>query len=683
MKRTNITSVVFVVSALALCAAHTAVAETGQKDISRGRDLPVKKAAVQRDLPGRGVNRTAVAASKQRDLPGRGINKTAAVQQRDLPGRGSNNTTPAQRDLPAKTAARTDVPVSVPVASAAAAPHETPAGLVTGGILLAQADIADTSDTASDHSPSAPANNPSDTGTGESEKVTVPLATPPAADESKKPAEYNAFIDLTSKPPAPDTTIEGEEIGNDALGNDTVKVKMKPPQKVQQKTAEQIKPKTTIDEFAGPAAQDAAGKNADKTADPKKKNDKPVAELKSTLEKDEGFFDSFLRKYQAKGARPAEIEVRPERTGFERYYEQGLGFKVTDFLSASARVELFEEPIPVESLMLNLFQTAWYTKPWPETDVHMADKWSKSDARNAVRHAYTRSYAYTTILKLHPKLPLVRYTYDRRDLLNIYDPYINGFKLLMQETHEVFLEYGVPYKVPLLGNIVMNPGYQRIRFHARGNPYGSEYRNKGLFHFLFKHSDNYQTFFGYEYFSGKAMNTPWIMKPNQQHWKLEERMWFPKEKLSIIPGWYFTHEHWRPDPAVFWMHETFVELNKDFTDKWRATHRTDLRWNQLEHEPNLSIDWEDDIYAPPRIKAQSLKDQLKVSYEIIKDVDVTAGINWSTGLGYTYFDNIGGTWEIELFKPGLIRVRFGYFHNIYYRLQTHAEGWQFRFFAFQ
>jgi hypothetical protein len=131
------------------------------------------------------------------------------------------------------------------------------------------------------------------------------------------------------------------------------------------------------------------------------------------------------------------------------------------------------------------------------------------------------------------------------------------------------------------------------------------------------------------------------------------------------------------------MHETFLELNKDFTDRWRATHRTDLRWNQLEHEPSSSVYWEKDVYQPPRIKAQSLKESLKVSYEIIKDLDISAGVNWSTGLGYTYFDNVGGLWEIDLFKPGLIRVRFGYFHNIYYRLQTHAEGFQFRFHAFQ
>ncbi|MFC2149813.1 hypothetical protein ACFLQ8_03830, partial [Candidatus Auribacterota bacterium] len=392
-------------------------------------------------------------------------------------------------------------------------------------------------------------------------------------------------------------------------------------------------------------------------------------------------------QFQEKGYRP-EIVSQPERVGFQRYYGEGLGFKVTDFLSVSSRVEIYEEPVPVESYIFALYQKAWFTKPWPETQTHLVDKWRKSDQKADVRHSFTRAYSWQAILKTHPKLPIVRYTYDRRDMLGVFDEIINGFKLLMQETHEVVLEYAFPFKFPYLGNLVINPGYQRIRLHGRGNPLASEYRDRYLFHWLFKHVQkhptyNFNTFMAYEYYEGKAVNTPWIMKPESQHFKVEERMYFPKIKLSVIPGYYYTRINYRPDPSHFILHETFLELNHDFSDKWRATQRLDVKWGEVEHLPSSAVVWEKDVYQPPRIKAQSLRETFKVSYEIIPSVELIGGINWSTGLKYIHYDNIGGTAEIQLFKPGLLRIRFGYFYNRYYHLDTQAEGIQFRAFMFQ
>jgi len=574
------------------------------------------------------VQTSSPAASSK---PQRNLIRSSSSQQRDLPRHDMNASQPSSA-----------LPQSATAVLAAAGHNARTVSRATdidAEIMLAQASIEETNAGSSGGS--------------------VTVNPPPPAGETP-PLEYNAYVDLRKPPPPPETVVEGKEITNEELGRDTVKVKKKAD--------------------TNPSA--AAANGPAKPADAKKSDTALATELKKGVEKEEGFFTKFLAKHQESGPRP-EILVKPERAGYKRFYEQGLGFKVTDFLSVSSRVELFEEPIPVESLIFGLYQKAWYTKPWPESNIHLVDKWNKQDAQADVRHSYTRAYAWQAILRLHPALPLLRYTYDRRDLLNYFDPTINGFKLLMQETHEAFAEYAVPFRVPVLGKIVFNPGFQRIRFHGRGNPYASENRDKYLFHFLFKHADNYQTFFGYEYFNGKVQNTPWIMKPNQQHFMVEERIWIPKQKLSIIPGWYYSHQHWRPDPAVFWLHETFCEFNKDFTDKLRATQRTDLRWGQLEHEPDSSVDWQAIVYQPPRIKAQSLKESLKVSYEIIKDIDVSAGVNYSTGLKYTYFDNVGGLWEIELFKPGLIRVRFGYFYNLYYHLQTHAEGFQFRAYMFQ
>jgi len=273
-------------------------------------------------------------------------------------------------------------------------------------------------------------------------------------------------------------------------------------------------------------------------------------------------------------------------------------------------------------------------------------------------------------------------------MLGVFDETINDFKLLMQETHGVGLEYAVPFKIPYVGRVILNPGYQRIRFHARLNTFASEIRNRWIFHWLFKHKENhpvsnFDTFMGYEHYRGRALNTPWIMKPWSNHFIVEERMFFPKISLSVIPGYRYTRINYRPDPAHFILHETYLEFNHDVNDKLRITQRTDGRWGEVEHEPNSWVPWEKDVYQPPKVKAQSLKETFTMSYEIIPNIDVSAQFNWSTGLKYIHYDNIGGVVGIQLFHPGLIRVRFEYFYNRYYHLDTQAEGIAFRAFLFQ
>ncbi len=364
------------------------------------------------------------------------------------------------------------------------------------------------------------------------------------------------------------------------------------------------------------------------------------------------------------GGRP-QVLTTAERAGFKRYYEEGRGFKVTDFLSLSGRVELVEDFIPIDSLILASNEQRIRGLDHLEIEDTLTDE--------EIRVSYTRAEAGTAILKFKDNWPVLRFTYDFRQVYRAFDEDLNAFKELDQETYEHFIEYTVPYKLPVLGTWTVNAGYDRVLLRSPNNQFADEQRNKWIFNNGFQIDKEREIFFAYEYFKGKHEDTPFILKPDQHYWQFQWRQRFPDWRLFSVTNYSVTRELFNPDVALFAKHEIFQEFNKDFTDKFRASERTTFYYDKVANSN----------FNPDKVYASAFVERIKFSYEIIPSLDQSFIFQQSWGLSTAEFDSSLFQVETEIFKPGLLRTSVGYFIQRYYNTSKTVNGIQFRAFLFQ
>jgi hypothetical protein len=111
---------------------------------------------------------------------------------------------------------------------------------------------------------------------------------------------------------------------------------------------------------------------------------------------------------------------------------------------------------------------------------------------------------------------------------------------------------------------------------------------------------------------------------------------------------------------------------KDWTDRWSSSHN--LRWIYSETEnpdaavaPNLNSGY---LY-----KGNYFDLQNRLSYQIIKDVYLTGGIDFNPAINdFNAFNNWDLVFEAELFKPGLIRFKIGFEKGFYYNVDEDVNA---------
>ncbi len=360
-----------------------------------------------------------------------------------------------------------------------------------------------------------------------------------------------------------------------------------------------------------------------------------------------------------------EVLVSGERAGFQRYYEEGRGFKVTDIFSISGRVELVEDDIPIDSLMLAAKEKELRNL------VNMGLPETMTDTE--IRNSYTRAVGATVIAKFKDDWPVLRYTMDHRQSFRAYDDELNEFKDFRQTTMEYFIEYAIPYKLPLLGRWILNAGYSRINQRGWNNRASDEKRNKWTFNNAFQIDKEREIFFGYEYFVGKHTKAPWMLKPDQHLFAFQWRQRFPDWRLFSVTNYTATRENFNPDVAQYTKHEIFQEFNKDITQRLRTTQRTTFIQSKVANSN----------FIPSKVSANGIVGSLKLSYEIFKDIDVSATYQQSWGLTMSLYDNCLFQWDLAIFKPGLLRTSFGVYVARYYNACKTESGIQFKSFLFQ
>jgi len=360
----------------------------------------------------------------------------------------------------------------------------------------------------------------------------------------------------------------------------------------------------------------------------------------------------------AQALTPAE-ETRPEiltdtkRAGFQKLYKEGIGFQAVPGFGVSTRTEIFDEPNPVDDYILE-------SKILKFREI--------SQFRRSVLPLFTRAWAVRMVADKEP-LPRLTYEFDDRTVFHEFQTRF-GFKDRHLKTHAVNALYSLP-RIPLLGVLTLNPWYKRVLQDSEHDLGTYENRNEFIMNLSLRPNDDLEYFFQYDTYAADKTRT--VGGSKLQLFQGQVRMRFPSLKLFVIPSYSYSVTGFDPGDDEFSKRDFFVDWGFDITKRLRASSKEEWVYTKLSQPTAI----------PSNPDAQTFTTFNTLSYELFKDFDVSFGLDYSKGLGYRNFNNVGLRAEMEYFKPGILRAKFGYEWLSYYNIQEGLSLLYLRFFLFQ
>ena len=342
-----------------------------------------------------------------------------------------------------------------------------------------------------------------------------------------------------------------------------------------------------------------------------------------------------------------------KRAGYQKLYKEGIGFQLVPGLGFSGRTEIYEEPNPIEAL---------------EMDAKVENFSELSQFRRSILPLSTRSAASRLVADYEP-WPRLTYEYDARETLHQYQTRF-AFKDIDLQTHAFNALYSFP-EIPLLGVLTVNPWYKRV-LQSSDHDLGSyEHRDELILNTSLQPGDNIEYFFQVDTFDSDKTRT--VGGSKLKLYKGQVRLRVPSLKLFIIPSAEYSDTDFDPSDDEFVKRDFFVDWGFDIGTRWRTSSKEQWILTKLSRAGN----------TPSNPTTQIFNTFNKLSYELFKDFDVSFGIDYSKGAGFNRFDNIGLRAEVELFKPGFLRSRFGYEWHSYYNISEQLSLLYWRFFLYQ
>lgn len=361
-------------------------------------------------------------------------------------------------------------------------------------------------------------------------------------------------------------------------------------------------------------------------------------------------------KFASEQKRPyEELRIEAERAGFERYYVQGEGFKVTDFLGIAASTEIVEEPKRIDDMVLILGQEFENFRGY--TEDHL---------RAMTRPLFTRSIAGQAILR-YKDFPRLKYTYEEKDVLIEYiNKDVNIWKI-----NEFDLLYG--FSLFEKDNfLTLNPIYKRITIVNEDTAFKFENINQYLFQYSLKPLDNFEIFGQQTYETNKNVRNPTPSKNKTRYSRLELRKNFPEQKLGVTLGWYHGETKWMPADTLQVKNELYTELGKDLTYKWKGRIRLEYDIDELQRVSNSHIN--SDVF----------RFENKLSYYLTEYLFVSFGMDFSDDLSsINEFDNLKPFIELEYYRYGFLRWVLGYRHTEYLNFDQRLDMIYSKLFLFR
>lgn len=350
--------------------------------------------------------------------------------------------------------------------------------------------------------------------------------------------------------------------------------------------------------------------------------------------------------------RPEILEVT-KRAGFQRLYKEGIGFQPVRGLGFSTRVEIFEEPNPIEDYML---------------EARLSNFDSLDEVRRSITPLFTRSWAARVTADYEP-WPRVTYEFDKRHILHELEARFS-VKDRNLETHAFNTLYTLP-RMPLVGLVTVNPWYKRVFQASDDDDPTFEDKDEFILNLSLQPTDNFEYFFQYDTF--ETVKTKSLGESRGRLYKGQVRMRFPRWKLFIIPSFEHSETDYDPSDDELVKRDFFVDWGFDVTKRLRASSKQQF----------VTLDQSQAGKDPSNPEARAMTTQNTLSYELFKDFDVSFGVDYARGIGLNDYNNVGLRAEMELFKPGIIRAKLGYEWLSYYNISDDLSLLFFKLFLFQ
>lgn len=396
---------------------------------------------------------------------------------------------------------------------------------------------------------------------------------------------------------------------------------------------------------------------------------KPVAEQISFSAKDQ--------KTEIKKAleEPVLKKMDVSKIGASPYYETYEGLRLLKYFTVAQRVEIYQEPKPIDSYILDAhaMRYLYNNTPW---DI-------KSDYRTQLVPTFTRAYGTEiTISDPKNKEGQIRYTLDYRDIYKNYWPKYPDIKRESWDQNEVLFMHSKKIE-PINWFYTSNLGYRFSTMQCKSDaPFYSYYEIRSTYFgsLSIAPTDKIEYFAQGEYYKSNHVKCSWDYNPDHFLGRGEIRIKSNDYKTMYVPQFSYSKDLYYPFANSFEKYEIAFRVGRDFSKRFSAASTIQYVYSFRDEPDNTAP-----TYAaknPIKDKAEYISLQNRFSYNVYDRLHLQAGLDIANGLNWSIFDNVGLLGGIEYYAPGMIRVDVGYRGNYYYNLDDWLSSIYFKFYLF-
>ncbi|MDP3790968.1 MAG: hypothetical protein Q8R38_02870 [Candidatus Omnitrophota bacterium] len=369
------------------------------------------------------------------------------------------------------------------------------------------------------------------------------------------------------------------------------------------------------------------------------------------------------------------------KIGASPYYETYEGLRLLKYFTVAQRVEIYQEPRPIDSYILDAHAMRYLYENTP---------WNiKSDYRTQLTPIFTRAYGTeVTISDPKNKEGQLRYTLDYRDIYKNYFPKyqysISGaqqafLKKEMWEQNEILLMHSKNLE-PINWLYTFNLGFRYSTMSAKSDINYTEIRNTYFSSLSLAPTDRIEYFFQGEYYKSMHVKSSFAYSPDHFLGRTEVRIKSKDYKTMFVPQFSYSKDLYYPFANSFEKYEIALRVGRDFTKRFSASSTLQYVYSFRDEPDNTAP-----LYAfknPLKDKAEYISLQNRFSYNVYDRLYLQAGLDLANGLNWSIFDNLGLLGGLEYYAPGMIRIDVGWRGNYYYNLQDFMNSIYFKFYLF-
>ncbi|MDP2929310.1 MAG: hypothetical protein Q8O01_04520 [Candidatus Omnitrophota bacterium] len=370
-----------------------------------------------------------------------------------------------------------------------------------------------------------------------------------------------------------------------------------------------------------------------------------------------------------------------DKIGASPYYETYEGLRLLKYFTVAQRVELYQEPRPVDSYIMDAFAIP---------KVRANTPWNiESDYRTQITPLFTRAYG-TEITMSDPsnKEGQVRYTHDYRELYRNYYPKYIEIKREMWDQNEILFMHSkqlepigwyytsnLGYRYSTMEDKVSNPGVpnEKTYYEIRHTYFGS---------LSLAPNDKLEWFGQAEYYKSMHVRSYYDNRPDHFLGRTEFRIKSDDMKTMYVPSLSYSKDYFYPLANTYQKYEIQYRVGRDFTKRFSASSTVKYVMGFRDEPDNTGPTYNANIKNPFKDKAYAISLENRFSYNVYDRLYLQAGLDLANGLNLSAFDNWGMLAGLEYYAPGMIRVDFGWRGNHYYNIQDFLSCIYFKFYLF-